>query len=130
MKPIVLVIEDDQALCWLIEKFLSRDFTVSIKREGITAMEWLLEGNIPDLILCDYNIPKINGLEFLQNLTKSGAFKGIPFVMSSSFIDKTLNDKFLEAGAHTVLKKPFDPPKLIEVIKDIVKVENVLNKNV
>ena len=121
MKPIILVIEDDQALCWLIEKVLSNDFDVTIKREGVTAMEWLLDGNIPDLILCDFVLPKITGLEFLQNLTNSGVFKEIPVIMYTSHADEQLKQSCFEAGALEVIEKPFDPPKLIETINDLIK---------
>lgn len=121
MKPIILVIEDDQALCWLLEKVLSNDFNVTIKREGVTAMEWLLEGNIPDLILCDFILPKITGLDFLQNLTKSGVFKEIPVIMYTSHVDEQLRQDCFAAGALEVIEKPFDPPKLIETINDLIK---------
>uniref|UniRef100_UPI0040499982 response regulator n=1 Tax=Fulvivirga sp. TaxID=1931237 RepID=UPI0040499982 len=122
MKPVILVIEDDQALCWLIEKVLSNDFNVTIKREGVTAMEWLLEGNIPDLILCDFVLPKITGLDFLQNLTNSGVFKEIPVIMYTSHADEQLRQKCFEAGVLEVIEKPFDPPQLIETINDLIKI--------
>lgn len=129
MKPNILVIEDDQPLCWLIEAILGDDFEVTIKREGVSAMEWLMVGNIPDLILCDNNLPKITGLEFLRNLSKSGAFKKIPFIMSSSFTDDSLKKKLVEAGANQILEKPFDPPELIASINAVLKTENISNKN-
>ncbi|MTI37918.1 response regulator [Fulvivirga lutimaris] len=124
MKPIILVIEDDEPLGWLIEKVLNNDFNVTIKREGVTAMEWLLEGNIPELILCDFVLPKISGLDFLQNLTKSGVFKEIPVIMYTSHVDEQLKQNCFEAGALEVIEKPFDPPKLIKTINEIIKAEN------
>ena len=124
MKPVILVIEDDQALCWLLQKVLSKDFNVTVKREGITAMEWLLEGNIPDIVLCDFALPKITGLEFLQNLRKSGVFKEIPVIMYTSHVDEQLRQNCFEAGALEVIEKPFDPPQLIATINDLIKTAN------
>ena len=124
MKPLILVIEDDQALCWLLQKVLSKDFNVTVKREGVTAMEWLLEGNIPDIVLCDFALPKITGLEFLQNLRKSGVFKEIPVIMYTSHVDEQLRQNCFEAGALEVIEKPFDPPKLIQTINDLIKTAN------
>ncbi len=124
MKPVILVIEDDQALCWLLQKVLSKDFNVTVKREGVTAMEWLLEGNIPDIVLCDFALPKITGLEFLQNLRKSGVFKEIPVIMYTSHVDEQLRQNCFEAGALEVIEKPFDPPQLIATINDLIKTAN------
>ncbi|MTI19608.1 response regulator, partial [Fulvivirga sp. RKSG066] len=120
-KPSVLAIEDDQPLCWLIERILSEDFDVTIKREGISAMEWLLEGNIPSIILCDFVLPKIDGLEFLENLTKSGAFNKVPVIMFSSVLDENFPKKCIDAGASAFLEKPFDPPALIKTINEVLE---------
>lgn len=126
MKPQVLVIEDDEPLCWLVEKILKDDFYVTIKSEGVAALEWLSEGNIPNLILCDYVLPKINGLEFLQNLNKSGAFKGIPVIILSSMNNEEFLRSCDEAGASGYLEKPFDPPQLIEAINKVLKKNKTL----
>jgi len=126
MKPNILVIEDDQPLCWLIERILKDDFSVTIKREGVAAMEWLLEGNIPDLILCDFVLPKINGLDFLQNLNKSGAFKEVPVIIFSSMTDEEFQKKVFESGANGYLEKPFDPPQLIDAINKVLKKNKTL----
>lgn len=128
MKPVILVIEDDQPLCWLIDRILSHDFDVTIKRESVSAMEWLMEGNFPDLILCDFVLPKISGLDFLQNLKKSGAFKGVPVVICTSHIDNEIKEQCLKAGANAFLKKPFDPPELIETITSVIETKT-LTKN-
>jgi len=125
MKPIILVIEDDQPLCWLIDRILSRDFDVTIKRESVSAMEWLMEGNIPDLILCDFVLPKINGLDFLRNLRKSGAFKDVPVIICTCHLDEKLQGECLEAGAKAFLNKPFDPPELIETINSVIKTKTL-----
>ncbi|MDX1629335.1 MAG: response regulator [Fulvivirga sp.] len=121
MKKNVLVVEDDQPMCWLIERILKDDFNVQIKREGVAAMEWLSEGNIPDLILCDFVLPKFNGLDFLQHLHKSGAFNEIPVIIFSSVCDDEFQEKCLAAGAGGFLEKPFDPPQLIDVINEVLK---------
>jgi len=125
MKPIILVIEDDQPLGWLIDRILSHDFDVTIKRESVTAMEWLMEGNIPDLIMCDFVLPRINGLDFLQNLRTSGAFKSIPLIICTCHLDEQLEEKCLKAGANAFLKKPFDPPELVQTINSAIKTKTL-----
>ena len=125
MKPIILVIEDDLPLCWLIDRILSHDFDVTIKRESVSAMEWLTEGNIPDLILCDFVLPKINGLDFLRNLRKSGAFKNVPVIICTCHLDEELKERCLDAGANAFLMKPFDPTDLVETISSVIETKTL-----
>jgi two-component system, chemotaxis family, chemotaxis protein CheY len=121
MKRDILVIEDDEPLCWLLERILKADFNVTITNDGLAAMAWLLKGNLPSLILCDYDVPRINGLEFLRNLRLSGAYKDICVIMVSGMIDPTVQKKCIAAGANGFIEKPFDPSLLIDSINDVLK---------
>lgn len=121
MKHDILVIENDEALRWLLERILKDQYNVKITSDSLSAMAWLSGGNLPSLILCDFDLPKINGLSFLQNLTNSGAFNEIPVVMFSSSEDPAVGESCLKAGASGFLTKPFDPLKLIEVINRVLK---------
>jgi two-component system chemotaxis response regulator CheY len=79
----------------------------------------MANGNLPSLILCDFDLPGNNGLSFLQNLTNSGAFNDIPVIMFSSQPD--VAEVCIKAGACGFLKKPFDPLKLIDEINKVLK---------
>ncbi len=126
MKSDILVIEDDEPLCWLLERILKTDFNVTITNDGLAAMAWLLKGNLPTLILCDYDVPRINGLEFVRNLRLSGAYKDISVIMVSGLIDPTLQRKCLEAGANGFIEKPFDPAQLVEAINEVLRQKSIL----
>jgi two-component system chemotaxis response regulator CheY len=121
MKHDILVIENDEALGWLLENILKDRFRVVITKDTLSAMSRMANGNLPSLILCDFDIPGINGLSFLKNLTNSGAFNDIPVIMFSSSTDEKLSDKCTKAGASGFVKKPFDPLKLIEEINKVLK---------
>lgn len=121
MKHDILVIENDEALGWLLENILKDSYRVVITKDELSAMSRMANGNLPSLILCDFDLPGINGLSFLQNLTNSGAFNDIPVIMFSSSNDEKLSDKCIKAGASGFLKKPFDPLKLIEEINKVLK---------
>lgn len=121
MKHDILVIENDEALGWLLENVLKDSFRVVITTDTLSAMSRMAKGNLPSLILCDFDLPGINGLSFLQNLTNSGAFNDIPVIMFSSSSDEKTREKCIKAGASGYLKKPFDPLKLIEEIQKVLK---------
>lgn len=121
MKYKVLVIEDDAPLCYLLGRILQEKFEVTVKNDPLSAMAWLSEGNLPHLILCDFDLPGVNGLDFIENLQRSGAYNQIPLIMLSGFSDKQVVEKCLAAGASAFLQKPFDPPHLIETISSVLK---------
>jgi CheY-like chemotaxis protein len=87
----------------------------------LVAMAWLSKGNMPSLILCDYELPVVSGLEFVQNLRRSGAYSQIPLIMLSGMTDKKIIGDCLAAGANDYLQKPFDPPQLVAVITKVLK---------
>ncbi len=121
MKYKILVIEDDAPLCYLLGRILRSRFDVDIQNDPISAMGWLSLGNLPNLILCDFDLPGVNGLDFIQNIKQSGVYSQIPLVMLSGTSDKKVIDQCLAAGASEFLGKPFDPSELIESISKVLK---------
>jgi two-component system chemotaxis response regulator CheY len=121
MKHDILVVENDEALRWLLENILKDKFKVIITKDTMSAMARMANGNLPSLILCDFDLPGNGGLSFLQNLTNSGAFRDIPVIMFSSNTDEKLEETCIKAGAQGFLRKPFDPLKLIDEINKVLK---------
>lgn len=121
MKHDILVVENDEALRWLLENILKDRFRVTITKDTMSAMARMANGNLPSLILCDLDLPDNTGLSFLQNLTNSGAFSDIPVIMFSSQPGEKLEETCKKTGASGFLRKPFDPLKLIEEINKVLK---------
>lgn len=121
MKHDILVIENDEALRWLLENILKDRFKVINTKDPMSAMARMADGNLPSLILCDYDLPENAAQNFLKVLTNSGAFNDIPVIMFSSINDAGLAEKCKKAGASGFVKKPFDPQKLIEEINKVLK---------
>ncbi len=72
----------------------------------------------PTLILCDWNMPNMTGIEFLQNLRATGNKTTVGFVTSES--NTEMKEQAIAAGAAFFLKKPFDAERLGEVIGAVV----------
>ena len=117
----ILAIEDDQSVRQLLEYLLRSSYSVKAQKDGIEGMLWLDSGNLPDLILLDTEMPRLNGHEFLKNIRKSGYYRDIPIIMlvGADNSDSIIN--YLHSGANDVLTKPFNPKDLYD------KIEKILN---
>jgi DNA-binding response OmpR family regulator len=115
----ILVLEDDELFASTVEDFLSDEgFEVDIASDGEECLELNFKKNY-DLYLFDINVPKINGLELLEQLRTSG--DNTPSIFLTSYKDKdTLQTAFLN-GCDDYLKKPADLDELLLRIKALLK---------
>lgn len=120
-KEQILIIEDHSALRILMDNFLKKSFNVKTTANGYEALAWMKSGNIPDVIVLDINMPKLGGVEFLNNIRISGFFQDIPVVVVSGEEEGKTIEKCLEIGINGYLKKPFNPSDLQTKILTILK---------
>lgn len=115
----ILVLEDDKLFASTLEDFLSDEgFEIDIAYDGEECLDFNYKKNY-DLYIFDINVPKINGLELLEQLRKSD--DNTPTIFLTSYKDKdTLHNAFLK-GCDDYLKKPVDLDELILRIKALLK---------
>ena len=111
MKKKILVIDDERTIRVLLENFL-KEYIVTTKKDGLEGLSWLQEGNIPDLIVADIQMPNLDGYEFVRQIRASGFFKDIPLIVLSGIESTTEKVKCLKLGANDYLVKPFNPEEL------------------
>jgi len=116
MKQKILVIDDEESICLILENFLSVNYDIVIKNDGLQALEWL-EGNLPDLIICDVQMPNMDGNQFLEKVRQCGYTKHTPVIMLSGTEASKERVKCYRLGAQDFLTKPFNPEELDELIK-------------
>ena len=116
MKHKILVIDDEKMIRLLLENFLSEKYEIISKNDGQEALEWL-EGHLPDLIICDIQMPNMDGYQFLKMLRQRGYTKHTPVLMLSGVESSKERIKCYQLGAQDFLAKPFNPEELEEVIK-------------
>ncbi|WP_020531128.1 response regulator [Flexithrix dorotheae] len=120
MKNRILIIDDDLAICKFLKVILGRHYDVVTVQDGISAMFLLSEGDVPDLIITDINMPILNGVELIKNLKISRLYRGIPVIVLSGYDSKVIEKECFSLGIHQYIKKPFDPDSLKLVVKGII----------
>lgn len=120
MKKKILLIDDKISIAKVVSIYLGKDFDFTYMENPIKAIEWLNEGNWPDLIISDIRMPEMMGNEFLRYMKKNELFKSIPIVMLSSEESTTERIRLLEEGAEDYILKPFNPLELKVRIKKIL----------
>lgn len=116
MKKKILVVDDELSICLLLENFLSQDYEVVTINSGEEALLWL-EGSLPDLIISDIQMSKMDGYEFLTKVRQRGFTKNTPFIMLSARAESKERIKCYKLGAQDYLTKPFNPEELEELVK-------------
>lgn len=116
MKKKILIIDDEASIRMLLENFLSDDYTVASRANGIEALQWL-ENDIPDLIICDIQMPEMDGYQLLERVRQRGYTRHTPVIMLSSYETSKDRVKSYKLGAQDYLTKPFNPEELEEMIK-------------
>lgn len=112
MKKKILVIDDELSIRMLLENFLSKTYDVITRNDGMEGLKWMEEGNMPDLVVADIQMPNLDGYEFIKNVRSSGFFKNIPLIMLSGIESSQEKVKCLKMGANDYMVKPFNPEEL------------------
>lgn len=116
MKKKILILDDEKTICLLLKNFLSQDYDIYTFCSGMDALVWL-EGNLPDLIICDIQMPEMDGYKFLTKVRQRGFTKHTPFIMLSAKSESKERIKCYKLGAQHYLTKPFNPEELEELVK-------------
>jgi DNA-binding response OmpR family regulator len=116
----ILLAEDEEILRMLIMDTLEdEDYDVDEATDGQEAMDFLKE-NYYDLVILDYMMPIMTGIEVIQNIRREGHNKDTKIMMLSAKSQQHEQDKVLQAGADYFMAKPFSPLELLEKVNGIL----------
>ncbi len=119
-KQSILIIEDHDSIRLLLGSMLSKYYHVTTMKDGLEGMAWLVKGNLPDLILLDMSMPRLDGHDFLKNIRQSGFFRDIPVIVVSGNDGDDDIKNCLKWGVHDYLTKPFNPIELKNKINKLL----------
>jgi len=121
MKGRLLLVEDDPALTDLLEwHFKREDFNVEHTPDGEEALMLATE-TPPDIILLDWMIEGISGLEVCRRLRRAPATANVPIIMLTGRGEESDRVRGLETGADDYVTKPFSPRELVARVKAVLR---------
>lgn len=112
LKKTLLIVDDEPAIQLILEHYFADDFNVVLTSNGQEALDWLQAGHEADAIVADYEMPRLNGLEFIRALRALPAHEAVPLLMLSATDESSKKIVCLRAGADDYLVKPFNPEEL------------------
>ncbi len=118
----VLVVEDSNAIRSLIVNILKKNGIGKITQasDGKQALDAVTVLR-PDLVISDLEMPRMNGVELLQNLQKNPEFKKIPFVVLTSKTEDRTFKKIMKMGAADFIRKPFGEQELMVKLNSVAE---------
>lgn len=121
MKPQILVVEDDAALTTLLEYNLAATgYAVATVTSAEAAAENLAEQNY-DLMVLDWMLPGQSGIEFCNQLRRSGKYPKLPILMLTARGEEADRVRGLATGADDYVVKPFSVPELLARVKALMR---------
>lgn len=124
MKPVhILLVEDNEGDILLTREALKEgkiENEISVARDGEEALTFLKEATLlPDLMLLDINLPRMNGLELLSIIKQDDHLKKIPVIMlTTSVSEKDIIESYTKY-ANCFISKPVNLPQFMDVVKTI-----------
>jgi len=114
----ILVVDDDQELCQLIQEYLTREnFQIEYVHNGKHGLEQALSGKF-DVVVLDVMLPGMNGTQVLQQIRAASRVGVVMLTARGEDVDRILG---LEYGADDYLAKPFNPRELVARIRAVLR---------
>ena len=127
----VLIVEDDQDDVFLLNRafddarrILKRDIHTEHVENGLDALYLVsrqdLTENLPDVLVLDLNMPKLDGIKFLKSLRQSLFLKDLPVFVLTTTTARSIHEEAMRAGADKVYVKPDDAKGLLSIALEMV----------
>ena len=121
MTPVVLLVEDEAALVDVLRYNLERaGFEVVATESGERALEIVGERAI-DLVLLDWMLPHMSGIEVCRQLRRRAATRDLPIIMLTARSDRTDRVRGLDTGADDYISKPVAPDELLARMRAVLR---------
>ncbi len=118
----VLLVDDSPSVRRVLMGLMERNGWKSITaKDGVEALELLQRGPVPDIILSDIEMPRMDGYELLGSIRGQATLSRLPVVMITSRSAEKHRQKAMELGASAYLTKPYQDESLLEVIQQLTR---------
>ncbi len=121
MNPYIIVAEDEDALSTLLTYNLEKEgYEVAVAADGDEAMVMIRERQ-PDLLVCDWMMPKVSGIEVCRRLRQQPTTRNLPIVMLTARSEESDRIRGLDTGADDYVVKPFSMVELMARIRAVLR---------
>ena len=121
MKANILIVEDESPILELLALNISQAGYNPLRAISAEHAEKLINEALPDIILLDWMLPGMSGIDFAKKLRSNALTKTIPIIMLTARSDELDKVKGLEVGADDYITKPFSPRELNARIKAVLR---------
>jgi two-component system phosphate regulon response regulator PhoB len=117
----ILVVEDEDAIRRMLLMVLEQAGFVPIAAADAEEAQKALDDALPDLILLDWMLPGISGVEWARRLKKEPVYRELPIILLTARGEEEDTVKGLEIGADDYITKPFSPKELVARIRAVLR---------
>jgi two-component system phosphate regulon response regulator PhoB len=119
--PNILVVEDEDSLATLLQYNLQKEgYSVTMAGDGEEAL-LLVDEKLPDLIVLDWMLPKLSGIEVCRRLRQRNETRNVPIIMLTARGEETDRIRGLDTGADDYVVKPFSMTELAARIRAVLR---------
>ncbi|HVF64087.1 MAG TPA: Hpt domain-containing protein [Casimicrobiaceae bacterium] len=121
-RPRVLIVDDSLTVRKITSRLLTREgFDVLTAKDGVDALK-VLSDHVPDAILLDIEMPRMDGFEFTRTMKNDAKLSGIPIIVITSRTADKHRARAAELGVDVYLGKPYQEEELLRHLRETVKV--------
>ena len=121
MTPNILVVEDEDALSTLLQYNLDKEgYDVVVAADGEEALT-LVSEKLPDLVVLDWMLPKVSGIEVCRRLRQRSESRNVPIIMLTARGEESDRIRGLDTGADDYVVKPFAMSELVARIRALLR---------
>lgn len=117
----VLIADDDPAICTLIETVLRKGpYEIVTRNDAESALIALDREGYFDIIICDFMLPGISGIDLIERLRADERTRSVPILMISGHTNYAMDGRARSAGANMFLNKPFTISQLRAAVNSLL----------
>ncbi len=121
MAKTILIVDDSSSLRTIVRLALTRaGYHVLEAGDGLAALDALNKVPKVHLIVCDVNMPNMDGITFVTKLKQHPRHRFVPVVMLTTEGEEDVKTRGRQAGAKAWMVKPFNPPQLLDAVSKLV----------
>jgi len=117
----ILIVDDFESTRFILGFTLENaGYQVIKTASGADALSQL-NGKQIDLVISDYNMPQMNGVELVKNIRNMSRYESVPILILSTEIDKTAKENAQKAGITAWIKKPFVMDEFLKIVQKAIR---------